>query len=56
MLEVIIGKPTRSYYHGLGADVFQRIDEKTKEIRGFSIFNFSKKMQKKIMSDFGSLI
>ena len=46
LLEVIICRPTKSYYNGLGNDIFQRIDLKTKKVRGYTIFNFKKKIQK----------
>jgi uncharacterized protein YuzE len=42
-LELRIGKPTPSYYEDSGDDVFTRIDERTKEIKGFAIFNFKKR-------------
>lgn len=42
-LEIRVGKPTESIYEDLGDDIFQRIDEKTKEIKGFAVFNFKKR-------------
>ena len=50
-LELRIGKPTPSLYNNLGNDVFQRIDEKTKEIKGFAVFNFKKRTEKLIEID-----
>ena len=46
LLEIRIGKPTSSYFKDLGNDIFERIDEKTGEIRGFSILNFKKRTEK----------
>ena len=45
-LEIRIGKPTVGYLRDVGDDVFERIDEKTGEIRGFAIFNFKKRTEK----------
>ncbi|MBI2498746.1 DUF2283 domain-containing protein [Candidatus Woesearchaeota archaeon] len=45
-LEIRIGKPTEAYFEDLGDDLFKRIDEKTREIRGFAIFNFKKRTEK----------
>jgi len=45
-LEIRIGKPTESIYDDIGEDIFQRIDEKTGEIKGFAIFNFKKRTEK----------
>jgi len=44
-LEVRVGKPTIAYFKDLGGDIFERIDEKTGEIRGISIVNFKKRME-----------
>ena len=46
LLEIRIGKPTIGYFKDLGNDVFERIDDKTGEIRGFSILNFKKRAEK----------
>ena len=43
LLEIRIGKPTESYYEDLGEDIFERHDKKTKEIKGYAIFNFKKR-------------
>ena len=45
LLEIRMGKPTISYFKDVGNDVFERIDEKTGEIRGFSIANFKKRTE-----------
>ena len=45
-LELRIGEPTSSVYESIGNDVFQRMDEKTGEIKGFAIFNFKKRTEK----------
>ncbi|MBN2422956.1 hypothetical protein JXB41_07050 [Candidatus Woesearchaeota archaeon] len=39
LLEIRFGKPTESYYEDMGDDVFQRRDQKTKEITGYAFFN-----------------
>ena len=44
-LEIRTGKPTESIYEDIGEDIFQRIDEKTGEIRGFAVFNFKKRTE-----------
>ena len=41
-LEIRFGKPTESYYDKIGEDTFVRIDEDTKETRGYAIFNVQK--------------
>ena len=46
LLEIRIGKPTIGYFKDLGNDIFERIDEKTGEIRRFSILNFKKRAEK----------
>jgi len=46
LLEIRVGKPTIAYMKNLGNDVFQRVDEKTGEIKGFSILNFKKRTGK----------
>ncbi len=47
LLEIRMGKPTISYFKDLGNDIFERIDNKTGEIRGFSILNFKKRIEEK---------
>lgn len=44
-LEIRIWKPTESIYEDIGDDIFQRIDEKTGQIKGFAIFNFKKRTE-----------
>ncbi len=46
LLEIRIGKPTVGYFKDMGNDIFERIDGKTGEIRGFSILNFKKRAEK----------
>ena len=43
ILDVIVGKPTKSYYEPLGNDVLKRIDEKTGNTVGFMVLNFKKR-------------
>lgn len=45
-LELRIGKSTPSTYDNIGNDIFRRIDDKTKEVKGFAIFNFKKRTEK----------
>lgn len=45
-LELRAGKPTPSTYNSIGNDIFQRIDDKTKQVKGFAIFNFKKRTEK----------
>lgn len=45
LLELRIGKPTESYFDELEDDIFERVDKKTGEIKGFSIFNFKKRAE-----------
>lgn len=47
LLEIRMGKPTISYFKDLGNDIFERIDNETGEIRGFSILNFKKRIEEK---------
>lgn len=44
-LEIRIGKPTVAYFKDLGNDIFERVDEKTGEVRGISIVNFRKRIE-----------
>lgn len=41
-LEIRFGEPTESYYDKIGADTYVRIDEKTREKKGYAIFNVQK--------------
>ena len=45
LLELIIGKTTPAYYEEIKDGVFERIDEKTGKIRGFSVFSLKKRMK-----------
>lgn len=46
-LEILFGEPTQSYFEKVGGkDIFVRIDEKTKKVRGYSITSFMKKISK----------
>ncbi len=47
LLEIQIGKPTLSYYEEIKDGVFERIDEKTKEVKGFAVFSFRKRIRQK---------
>ena len=44
-LEIRFGKPTESYYEDIGDDIFKRIDEKTKKVRGYAFFNVKKRQE-----------
>tara|TARA_Y100000310_G_C20695429_1_gene825349 strand:- start:451 stop:681 length:231 start_codon:yes stop_codon:yes gene_type:complete len=46
MLEFRIGKPTKGHMRNLGDDIFQRVDEKTGKVKGFTILNFKKRSKK----------
>lgn len=46
VLEIMIGKPTKGFMKNLGNDTFERIDGKTGEVRGFTILNFKKRVEK----------
>ncbi len=41
-LEILFGEPTDCYYKKIGEDTYERIDEKTGEIRGYAIYNVKK--------------
>lgn len=43
ILEIMIGTPTPSYFDEAEDDVFIGRDIKTKELKGFKIFNFLKR-------------
>ena len=45
VLEIRIGNPGKSKYVDLEDGIFQRIDEKTKETKGISIFTFKQRME-----------
>ncbi|GEM_PF-1688551 len=46
VLYIRVGEPLECYYEELGEDVFVRLDEKTKEPRGFKVSNFKKRIIK----------
>ena len=41
-LEIRFGEPAESYYEKVAPDTFVRIDEKTRGIIGYAIFNLQK--------------
>ncbi len=41
-LEVIFGEPTQATYTKVAPDTFMRIDNKTGETKGFSVYNMRK--------------
>jgi uncharacterized protein YuzE len=43
ILEIQLGEPTESYFDEISDDVFEGHDEKTGELKGFKIFNLSKR-------------
>lgn len=45
LLELNMGPCTKGHFKNLGDGVFQRVDEKTKEIRGLVIVGFGKRMK-----------
>ena len=45
-LEFRIGEPTEAYFEEISEDIFKRLDEKTKKVKGFAIFNFKKRTEK----------
>ena len=46
LLELRIGKPTEAYFEEIDEGIFERRDEKTREVKGFKIFGFKKRAQK----------
>ena len=44
--ELILGKPDECYFEEVENGIFQRIDEKSGEFRGFAIAGFRKKTDK----------
>ncbi|MAE42317.1 hypothetical protein CMO93_00985 [Candidatus Woesearchaeota archaeon] len=45
-LEIRFGKLTPPHYEDLGDDTFQRIDEKSSEVKGYAFFNVQKRKNK----------
>jgi len=42
-LEIASGDISESYFENLGNGIFQIIDKKTKETKGFAVFSFKKR-------------
>lgn len=42
-LELNVGKPTEGYFRNLGKGIFERVDNKTKEVTGIAIHGFRKR-------------
>ncbi len=43
ILEIFIGEPTECYYDEIDDDLFEGYDKKTKETKGYKIFNLTKR-------------
>lgn len=43
ILDIQIGEPTESYFDEIEDDLFEGHDENTGEIKGYKIFNFTKR-------------
>ena len=43
ILELIIGEPSSCIFEEIGDDLFEARDEKTNELKGYKIFNLSKR-------------
>ena len=43
ILEIRFGKPTASSFEKVYEDVFERVDDKTNEITGYTIYNLKKR-------------
>ncbi|HLC31392.1 MAG TPA: hypothetical protein VJK51_01885 [Candidatus Nanoarchaeia archaeon] len=41
-LEIRFGEPTESTYEKIGSDTFVRVDRKTKEVKGYAVYNVRK--------------
>ena len=50
-LELYFGKIKEGYFREIGDKYFERIDAKTGEVVGYSIFNFTKRKEKFIDLD-----
>lgn len=46
LFELCVGEPTPGYMRDIGHDIFERVDEKTKKVTGFTILNFKKRTEK----------
>lgn len=42
-LEINIGKHTEGYFKNIGKGIFERIDKKTKQIKGIMVMGFRKR-------------
>lgn len=47
-LEIRFGEPTESIYEKIGLDAFVRIDRKTKEVKGYVVYNVQKSSETSI--------
>ena len=45
-LEISIGKHTEGYFRNLGKGIFERVDKKTKEVKGVAVMGFKKRTQR----------
>lgn len=45
-LEISIGSPSEGYFKNLGRGIFERIDEKTGDVKGIAIMGFKKRTKK----------
>lgn len=43
ILEIFIGNPTPSYFNEISDDLFEGRDKKTNELKGYKIFNLTKR-------------
>lgn len=43
ILEIFIGEPTPSYLHEVDDDLFEGHDKRTGELKGYKIFNLTKR-------------
>jgi len=41
-LEIRFGEPTESTYEKIGSDTYVKIDKKTKEVKGYAVYNIQK--------------
>ena len=48
LFEIFIGEPTSILFNEIAPDLFEGRDEKTKALKGYKIFNFTK--QKKLQN------
>ena len=43
ILEIFVGEPKPSYFNEIDEDMFEGIDKNTGELKGYKIFNFTKR-------------